>query len=213
MVNENPDCHKGKIMGMDKGGLRLQRGSLLRFVDEDKGEVTEGLFIGPEDNSDFVVVPLSETMLQQKTGERLHARCNVQGDMVEFWSTIVEIIDRPVRLWRIQVPTDVNTFDLRDHKRIQCSVSANIEAIHRGQFVTGIIRDISKSGARCMFQRTEDAENAFEMDQKITLRCTFPGIPGEQSTAGTITEILKSEAELSIGIQFAESVWWVPPYH
>ena len=198
---------------MDKGGLRLQRGSLLRSVDEDKGDVTEGLFIGPEDNSDFVVVPLSETMLKKKEGERLHARCSFQGDMVEFRSTIVEIIDRPVRLWRIQVPTDVNTFDLRDNKRIQCSVSANIEAIHRGQYVTGIIRDISKSGARCMFQRTEDAENAFEMDQKITLRCTFPGIPGEQSTVGTITEIQKSEAELSIGIQFAESVWWVPPYH
>ena len=198
---------------MDKGGLRLQRGSLLRFVDEDKGEVTEGLFIGPEDNSDFVVVPLSETMLKKKEGESLHARCSFQGDMVEFQSTIVEIIDRPVRLWRIQVPTDVTIFDLRDHKRIQCSVSANIEAIHRGQFVTGIIRDISKSGARCLFQRTEDAENAFEMDQKITLRCTFPGIPGEQSTVGTITEILKSETELSIGIQFTESVWWVPPYH
>ncbi|MEE4111188.1 MAG: PilZ domain-containing protein, partial [Desulfobacteraceae bacterium] len=132
---------------------------------------------------------------------------------VEFRSTIVEIIDRPVRLWRIKVPTDVNTFDLRDHKRIQCSVSANIEAIHTGQFVTGIIRDISKSGARCMFQRSAAAETAFKIDQPITLRCAFPGIPGEQSTVGTITEILKSEAELSIGIQFAKSVWWVPPYH
>jgi hypothetical protein len=152
-------------------------------------------------------------MLQKKQGERLHARCHFQGDMVEFRSTIVEIIDRPVRLWRIKVPTDVNTFDLRDHQRIQCSVSANIEALHRGQFVTGIIRDISKSGARCVFQRSEAAENALEMDRTITLRCAFPGIPGEQSTVGTITEILKSEAELSIGIQFAESVWWVPPYH
>lgn len=200
-------------MDMDKGGLKLQRGTLLRFVDQEKGDVAEGLFIGPEDNSDFVVVPLSETLLQKKEGESLHARFSLQGDMVEFRSTIVEIIDRPVRLWRIEVPTDVNTFDLRDHKRIQCSVSANIEALHKGQFVTGIIQDISKSGARCMFQRTEAAENAFEVDRKITLRCTFPGIPGEQSTLGTITEILKSEAEVSIGIQFAESVWWVPPYH
>ncbi|WP_372679889.1 PilZ domain-containing protein [Desulfosarcina sp.] len=200
-------------MGMDKGGLKLQRGALLRFVDEEKGEMTEALFIGPEDNSDFVVVPLSETMLLKKEGEPLHARCQFQGDMVEFRSTIVEIFDRPVHLWRIKVPTEVNTFDLRDHKRIQCSVSANIEAIHRGQFITGIMRDVSKSGARCVFQRSEEAENAFNLDQTITLRCAFPGIPGEQSTEGTITEILKSETELSIGIQFAESVWWVPPYH
>ena len=200
-------------MGMDKGGLTLQRGTLLKFVDDETGEIAEGLFIGPEDNSDFVVVPLSETLLHKKEGQRLHARCSFQGDMVEFRSTIVEIIDRPVCLWRIEAPMDVNTFDLRDHKRIQCSVSVTIEALQRGQFVTGIIQDISKSGARCMFQRTDAAENAFEVDQKITLRCTFPGIPGEQSTPGTITEILKSEAELSIGIQFAESAWWVPPYH
>jgi hypothetical protein len=200
-------------MGMDKRGLKLQRGALLRFVDEATGEITEGLYIGPEDNSDVIVVPLSETMLLKKEGQNLYGRCQFQGDMVEFRSAIVEIIDRPVRLWRIEMPTDVNTFDLRDHKRIQCSVSANLEAIHRGQFVTGIIRDISKSGARCMFQRSEAAENAFAIDQTITLRCTFPGISGEQSAVGTITEILKSEAELSIGIQFAESVWWVPPYH
>jgi len=53
-------------MGMDNRGFKLQRGALLRFVDEEKGEITDGLFIGPEDNSDFVVVPLSETMLQKK---------------------------------------------------------------------------------------------------------------------------------------------------
>lgn len=200
-------------MGIENGGLKLPRGTILRFIDQEKSEISEGLFIGPADNSDFVVVPLSETMLHQKEGDRLHGRCNYQDDMFEFRSSIVEILDRPVRMWRIKVPTDVKSFDLRDHKRIQCSVSAEIEAVDRGQFVTGIIRDISKSGARCMFQRTEVVESAFEMGQPITLRCTFPGIPGEQSTAGTITEIIQSETELSIGIQFANSVWWVPPYH
>ncbi len=200
-------------MPMDQSSLNLQRGVLLRFVDEAKHEIGDGLFIGPEDISDIVVVPLSETMLQKKQGERLHVRCNLQDNMVEFRSTILEVIDRPVRLWRIELPTEVKTFDFRDHKRIQCSVSADIEAVDMGQFLTGIIRDISKSGARCMFQRTEDTESAFKMDQQITLRCTFPGIPGEQSTLGTITEILKSDTELSIGIQFVQSVWWVPPYH
>ena len=90
---------------------------------------------------------------------------------------------------------------------------ASIEAIHKGQFVRGIIHDISKSGARCMFQLTDAAEIPFEIDEKVTLRCTFPGIPQEQSALGKITEIFESEDELSIGIQFTESVWWVPPYH
>lgn len=200
-------------MDIKKGGLNLPRGTLLKFVDQEKGEIGEGLFIGPEDSSDFVVVPLSESMLQKKGGDRLHARCNFQDDMFEFQSSILEIIDRPVCLWRIEVPTDVKAFDLRDHKRIQCTVAASIEALDKGRFVTGIIRDISKSGARCTFKIADTAKSPFEMDEQITLRCTFPGIPEEQSTRGKITEILHMEDELSVGIQFAESIWWVPPYH
>lgn len=200
-------------MDIKKGGLNLPRGTLLKFVDQEKGEISQGLFIGPEDHSEFVVVPLSESMLQKKRGDHLYARCNFQDGTFEFQSSILEIIDRPVCLWRIEVPTDVKAFDLRDHKRIQCTVAASLEAIDKGQVVTGIIRDISKSGARCTVKAADAAKSPFEMNEQITLRCTFPGIPEEQSTRGKITEILHTQEELSIGIQFAESIWWVPPYH
>lgn len=200
-------------MGIEECELTFHRGDLLRFVDLDKGETTQGLFIGPEDNSDFVVVPLSEAMRQKEEGDILHGRCMFQDVIFEFRSEILEIIEYPVPLWRISAPTDVNQFDLRNHKRIQCTVAASIEAIDKGQFVTGIIRDISKSGARCTVKITDAAKSPFAMDEQITLRCTFPGIPEEQSTRGKITEILRKEDELSIGIQFAESIWWVPPYH
>ncbi len=200
-------------MAKQTGGLQLQRGDLLRFVDEQMALTTEAIFIGPEDGSDFVIVPLSEARDSLKTGDRLHARCMIRGDMFEFSSAIIEVITSPVTLWRIEAPTDVNQYDLRDHKRIQCSVSANIEAIHKGQVLTGIIRDISKSGARCLFRLSEPVENQFELHEKIMLRCAFPGIPGEQTAVATITEILKKEAELSVAIQFADPAWWVPPYH
>jgi hypothetical protein len=145
-----------------------------------RSEITEGLFIGPEDISDYCRRSrcLKRCFIRKK-GERLHVRCNSQDDMVEFRSyDSWKLLTDPVRLWRIKVPTEVKIFDLRDHKRIQCSVSADIEAVHTGQFVTGIIRDISKSGARCMFQRTEDTESAFKMDQQITLALHVPGYSG-----------------------------------
>ena len=199
-------------MSMPTNELMLQRGALLRFVDEKTGKTTQGLFIGPEDNSDFIVVPLSQAMHEKKGGDRLHAHCLIENNMVEFRSNILEVIDDPVLLWRIAAPSAVKKFDLRDHKRIQCSLSASIEAIHKGNIVTGIIRDISKSGARCIFRRIDSEEDPFEMDETIMLRCSFPGIPGEQSVLGKITEIQKTSDELSMGIQFTESVWWVPPY-
>ena len=70
---------KEKSWVWTKDGLTLQRGALLRFVDEEKGEITEGLFIGPEDNSDFVVVPLSETMLLKKEGRKPARQMPVAG--------------------------------------------------------------------------------------------------------------------------------------
>ena len=200
-------------MDQEQGGLKLRRGTLLRLVDPEQGQSAEGIYIGPEDNSDFVIVPLSDTLGHKKAGDSLHARCMIQDDMVEFRSEILEIIAAPVTLWRIRVPTSVRKYDLRDHKRIQCSVSASIEAIHKGQAFTGIIRDISKSGARCLFLRSETPESPFQMNEKIMLRCTFPGIPGEQSALATITEIDQKKTELSIGIQFEDPAWWVPPYH
>ncbi len=200
-------------MGKEKDGVKLQRGALLKFIDEEKGEANEGLFIGPEDNSDYIVVPLSARMFQKKVGESLHVRCMFQGDLVEFRSNILEVIDRPVTLWRISEPADVENYDLRDQKRIQCSLSASIESIDKGHFVTGIIQDISKSGARCNLQSTDADKRTFVVNEQVTLHCTFPGIPGEQTVLGNITDICKTEEALSIGIQFVESVWWVPPYH
>ena len=200
-------------MDQEQGGLKLQRGTLLRLVDPKHGQPAEAIFVGPEDNSDFVIVPLSDTLDHKKVGDSIHARYMIQEGMVEFRSEIMEIITAPVTLWRIKVPASVKKYDLRDHKRIQCSVSASIEAIHKGQAFTGIIRDISKSGARCLFQRSDTPKSPFQMNEKIMLRCTFPGIPGEQSALATITEIDQKKTELSIGIQFEDPAWWVPPYH
>jgi hypothetical protein len=200
-------------MGKQTGGLQLKRGVVLKFVDDNEGPTSEGLFIGIAAGSDYVVVPLSNELASKKAGDGLHARCMVQGDMVEFRSVIVEIILSPVVLWRIEEPTAVRKYDLRDHKRIQCSVSASIEAVHKGQVFTGIIRDISKSGARCLFPLSEPGGRHFEMHEKIILRCAFPGIQGEQAAVATITEIAEQETDLSIAIQFEDPAWWVPPYH
>jgi hypothetical protein len=201
------------MMGKQTDMLQIRRGTQLRFIDENEGAATDGLFIGIDANSDYVVVPLSAVLERKQAGDRLHARCMIQGEMIEFRSVIVEIIPSPVTLWRIGAPTDVNQFDLRQNKRIQCTVPASIEAIHKGLVLTGIIQDISKSGARCLFPLSDAGKGAFEKNEKIILRCTFPGIPGEQTAVATVTEAVEQEPDLSIAIQFEAPAWWIPPYH
>lgn len=191
----------------------MERGAVLRFVAREKDQTIEGLFIGSGANGEVVVVPLSAPPPQLSAGAILHGRLQSREDMVAFTSEILEVIDYPVLLWRIQVPADVKRFDCRDNRRIQCSLSASIEAIERGQVLAGIIRDISKSGVRCIFQSSDAAESPFAVDDPVILRCVFPGIPGEQATRGTITEVSKNEEQWSMAVRFAESAWWVPPYH
>lgn len=200
-------------MGTKTSGLNLKRGDLLRLVDRETDQSTEGLFIGTDENDDFIVVPLSGKRIHLSAGGVLHGQCRVKDAMVAFTSEILEVIDHPVTLWRILEPTEIKKYDLRATTRIQCSISATIEAVYQGQVLTGIIRDISKSGARCIFQFNDAADNPFERDEPITLRCVFPGISGEQAVTGHVADILQEEDQWSIGIRFSESAWWVPPYH
>lgn len=202
-------------MDMETCALALPRGAMVRFFDEaGDHEITKGLYIGPADNSEFITVPLGDqTMLTSTVGDRLRVRYGYQGAMAEFCSELVEIIQSPVLLWRIQLPGQVNRFELRNHKRIQCFVSAKIESMDKGFFMGTIIRDISKSGARCVIQSSEDIQDQLFVNDAITLRCTFPGIMGEQAASGHITEVDRATNELSIGIRFTEAQAWVPPYH
>lgn len=200
-------------MQMEIHGLTLERGAVLRFVDREKNRITEGLFIGSSTSGDLVVVPLSEYQHQPSAGAILNGQFLSRADMVAFTTEILEVIDHPVTLWRIKVPTDMKKYDFRDSKRIQCSVSASIETIDKGQVLAGILRDISKSGARFFFQSIDAAESPFVVGESIILRCVFPGIPGEQATRGKISDVRQTEDEWSLGVRFAESAWWVPPYH
>ncbi len=202
-------------MGMEKCEFALPRGALVRFFDEtgDK-EITTGLSIGPEDNSALIIVPLAdESMLEATVGDRLRVRYEYVDAMAEFRSVLTEIMNNPVLLWRIRVPEEVNRFELRDHKRTQCSVSATIEITPKGISTGTIIRDISKSGARCVIRQREHDLAPLAVGDIITLRCTFPGIAGEQTASGSITQVDQTPEEMTIGIHFTENQVWVPPYH
>ena len=201
-------------MGMQQCEFALPRGAMVRFFDDaGDNEITKGLFIGPEDNSEVIVVPLADkTQLGKNVGERVRVRYGYLGAMVEFCSEIIEIIETPVLLWRIQVPLEVNRYELRDHKRIQCFVSASIEVVDKGLFVDTIIRDISKSGARCVVQLRDDLHNQLSVDDAITLRCTFPGIVGEQAASANITEVDQTPGDVTLGLHFTQAQPWVPPY-
>lgn len=202
-------------MVMEKCEFILPRGAVVRFFDESgENEISKCIFIGPEDNREFIAVPLADQKtLNLKIGDRVRVRYGCHGTMAEFCSELTEIIGSPVLLWRIQIPNEINRFELRDHKRINCVVAATIEMAEKGFFGGAIIRDISKSGARCVLQVSQEMNDKLSIGDDILMNCTFPGISGGKTTPGKIAEVNKSSDELTVGIQFDEAQEWVPPYH
>ena len=202
-------------MVLEKCEFVLPRGAMVRFFDESgENEISKGIFIGPEDNSEFIAVPLADRKnLTIKVGDRVLVRYGYHGTMAEFCSEFTEILERPVLLWRIRIPGEVNRFELRDHKRINCVVAATVEMTEKGLFGGAIIRDISKSGARCVLQASPEMNGQLSIGDDILMNCTFPGVSGGKTTPGKIAEVSESSDELTIGIQFDEAQEWVPPYH
>ncbi len=202
-------------MGKEKCDFVLPRGAMVRFFDEaGDREISKGIFVGPEDNSEFIAVPLADkNLLSVRVGDRVRVRYGCHGTMAEFCSEFTEILESPILLWRIQTPSEINRFELRDHKRITCVVAATIEAAGKGFFGGAIIRDISKSGARCVLQLGKEMGSALEIGDDVLMNCTFPGVSGGKSAPGKLVEVSESSTEMTIGIQFDEAQEWVPPYH
>lgn len=194
--------------------LALQPGDRIKIIPTHGTVTIECLYIGTGADGTYVLVPLCKSCGSPAPDEIIQGLCLYNAQMVEFTSTLLEVIDHPLSLWRIQVPANVGKVELRDSRRTRCTVSATFEAMQKGLVLVGIIHDISKSGARCIFQSIKSTNHAsLREDDTITLRCEFPGIPWEQVMPAKITDVVTTDSELSIGIRFLEAAWWVPPYH
>lgn len=200
-------------MNRETAMLIVPRGTPVQFVDEVSGAYTEGMFIGPETCRDYIVLPAESAQKTPRVGEPLFARYRIQDHMIEFRSAILEVIDYPMTMWRIQAPTTIDYFTLRAHHRIPCALPASVEIDQQGFFVPGIIRNISKSGARCLFRGVSGGPQLVQANDPVTLRCTFPGLFGKQVANGRIATVLQRDDELSVGIQFTDTQDWVPSYH
>ena len=133
-----------------------------------------------------------------------------ERDIFEFPSKLMEVNHNPLMLLILQFPDSIEKKELRSQKRICCFLSATMKINDETQ--DGIIKDISKSGCRCVFENSGKLEKALRIDDQIALAFGFPGIFDRQEIMGKIKDIRKKGSRLDIGIEFARVAWWVPPY-
>jgi c-di-GMP-binding flagellar brake protein YcgR len=199
---------------IDKGkNLTVETGAEICLAAEDLGYLGKCIFVGQKKDQFIVVTPPSNFSPVEKNllqANPILVRYQFEGDIYEFTSKVLEIKYEPLTLLLLQYPVAIEKIELRSQKRISCFISAKTEVNNETQ--DAIIKDISKSGCRCVFETSKKLEIALRIDDHISLSFGFPGIFDEQEILGKIKDIRMEESGLDVGIEFASTAWWVPPY-
>ena len=196
---------------------KLDAGAHLQILPEGVDTPVMSIYVGMKKNR-YIVVTYPLAYDAEKTrlipGSMVTVNYLCQNNFFEFHSKIIEIITHPVDLLVLEYPDIQQTVQRRVHQRINCFISANITINIRNsdECFKGVIKDISKGGCLYLIRSGLNESEIFCIGEPISLKCTFPGIMGEQETFGTVIGIQHKEGDTAIRIQFPEPLWWVPPY-
>lgn len=163
--------------------------------------------IGIEDGKYLIVkIPPMHTMYNISSllhnGNDVAVKYMYKGTIFGFQSKIIDLIYNPFKLVFIEYPEKIESFDFREHKRVECFLPANIRiAEHK---IEGCITDISKAG--CLFDietpKLEDSINLLELNKEICVGFHLPGVEEELRVTAKQGSIKKDAENVRIGIEF-----------
>jgi len=181
----------------------------LKLDDKKKERV---LYVGLKEG-DYLVTT-APSFINASLPKDVTAYFFTEKGIYEFYTNVLEFIKYPIGLLVLSYPKFVELKDQRNYKRIKCFVSARVQyRLENGStLLKGIIKDISKKGCKIVFPSKEVNHIPFEKEERIIISVKFPGIGEEQKTVGSIKNILRDKEEISLGIEFDDIAWWVPPY-
>ena len=143
-------------------------------------------------------------------GTELVIRYVHQGSIFGFKSSIMLSIKDSFEVIFIQFPKKIEDYNLRTHKRFECSLPARLEVVTRSSnrklLFKGVIGDMSKGGCRASIrlQELEWVQEPLKIHSDIALFLSLPGIEGELSLHGEVKSMSQDSDALSLGIQFVD---------
>jgi c-di-GMP-binding flagellar brake protein YcgR len=156
----------------------------------------------------FLIIKMSPFQSLQNATRLVHKGTSIavrymhEGTVFGFKSLILHFMVEPAKLIFIKYPDEIESYDLRVHKRIYCYLPANVRIADKA--IEGTIIDISKEG--CQFSvKNAKAENSLKLhvDNEISVSFQLPGVEKELIIAGEQKNIKKDRDSVSIGIKFS----------
>lgn len=195
----------------------IENGTTLHINIEGFESPFKSIFVGSKSDEYIVITPPFPFMSASdkiSEGSIINVKYLFQGESFSFQTRFIKIASTPIDLMLLSFPVSIESGEQRSQKRINCFISAKVEfkAEEKGEVIHGVIKDISKTGCRFQFNVPETPKELFEVGEEAILWCQFPGISGEQRALGNVTDVLRLNGEVTVGIRFSTRLWWVPPY-
>ncbi len=185
----------------------MEIGTLLGIqIKEVETQLTTEL-IGMEEGEYLIIKmpPLSELGLTANIlyrGNEITVKYRHKGTIFGFSSHILGFITNPVQLIFVNYPNKFEDFGLRRSNRIACNLPARV--IISGNFIEGVITDISKSG--CHFtaeiSKIEHCITSVETDREISTIFNLPDIRKELTISSIQKNITINASDVGIGLEF-----------
>jgi len=165
--------------------------------------------IGIEDGKYLIIkMPPLHTMENISTfmikGNEIAVKYTYKGTIFGFQSQIIDLIRKPFKLVFIKYPEQIESYDFRGNKRVECFLPAKIKIAE--DIIEGCITDISRAG--CLFaietSEHEGSIDLLELNNKISIGFYLPGIKEELSIESKQRSIKKDSDSSSIGIEFVK---------
>ena len=143
-------------------------------------------------------------------GKELTVRYVHQGSVFGFRAPIMLTILDCFNVIFIHFPKAIEDYNLRTHKRFECSLPARLEVITRHQNrqlrFKGIIGDISKGGCKATItmQELEWVKEPLKIQSVIEIYLALPGVEGELFLQGAVRSMIQDDKGLALGVQFVD---------
>jgi c-di-GMP-binding flagellar brake protein YcgR len=188
--------------------IGLDIGAKLQIEIQDFDSPLESFMIGMMPD-DFLIITLpsrlSATGRKLTKGTRLGIKYLYLGKICVFNAELQASVDFHQKLLFISYPSVIHYRELRRHKRVESFLPCKL-SLSNGQSYPGVIVDMSLSGCLCQQKNREDNPlPSLHIDEKLTIRCLFPGMDEEQVLAGHIKNLHKTKRETRIGLEFVEN--------
>lgn len=192
-------------------GILIELGSQVQIEIEGVTFRFKSTLVGMESKNCLIIktpmvpsdAPFTSIKHKLFPGVQIVVRYLYKGTVFGFQSKLIKSITSPIRLLFVEYPKIIENYDLRSEERTDCFLPAKIEI--RNQEEHGAILDISERGCRCLIKELEGNILPYtQIDERITLRCQFPGIKDDQVVSGTVKNFSRDKQEMILGIEFHE---------